>query len=721
MTATGSAPRAAAALLGGALLAAGACELPDEDRPEPEELELPGDTVRVSALGDTAGISRGVAEIRRTGERRWLDDRAVLDSAVLGEGFVVARGPGVAGIHFALPDGRERDLVVAVRPDEPTVVGLSVPRPARPGDTAVLRGYRMADLDTARVRANGWAPSPLRADSANFRFRVPPPDADPDACRGAGRVRVHVVDARAPDELSFRVRREDELALETGEARLLEPGVRCLRLAPRDSARYALTYLDVDAIHEARDGAEGYPWQLDPPPALASVRVEGRVAPEWVGEEESPVPLFGAWSLPGGQRRGGGRLAGVRRLQAAPPNPDCEDRGRTVPCTGFSAASRPWRPGEGFRADVPGGRSGRARVVEVVGDYLAVAIFEPDSTAFGEGRREMLRKAARAAVERAVPTLESVFGPGRPVTGNGTDQLLLLLSRFGADTVTSEREVGLTYFRPGEGRATAWITLNLGARWTDASLLELLAHELGHAFARRYLHSSSGRGGDEPWGRPTLWAEEGVAELFAHDLLRRTAEIPPAANFEGWHDATAPGAVQRYGAEARYAVGSLTAGYDHAASFLRDLAIRRRRRTGETWREATAAVARGALEGWFGYDENGTSRRGLTRRMRAAADPTWSPAAAVLRWATSQALDDRTESERFQNRAFADVSGNHPCSCGWRPHATLTAGAAHDFRVTRRYGSTGFFFLDDRGLGGSYRLADDDTEHPVRWMVARYR
>lgn len=727
------AARAAAALLWTGLLALGACELP-EDRPEPEELELPGDTVRIGVLGDTAGIARGVAEVRLTGERRWLDDRAVLDSAGLAEGFVVARGPGIAGVHFALPDGRQRDLVVDVRPDGPAVVELSVPRPARGGDTAVLRGYRMAELDTSRVRANGWGPVPLGADSANFRFRVPPADADEEACRGAGRVRIDVIDARAPDRLSFRVRRDGELSLEVGEARTLDPGADCLRLAPVDSARYALTYLDVDAIREARDGPEGYPVQFEPHPDLSSVRVEGRVAPPWADTEPSAVPLFGAGPAPGPDVRPGRPLAGVRRLPAreggpdrtgAPgqeggPNPDCEERDRRAPCTGFSAGARPWVRGETFRADVPGGRSGRARVLDVVGGYLTVALFEPDSAALSEGRRAQLREVGRAAVDRTVPLLEAAFGP-RPVTGRGTGQLLLLLSRFGSDSVTAEREVGLTYFRPSGGSPTSWITLNLGARWTDVSLLELLSHELAHAFSHRYLHAHPGQGGEERWGNPTFWAEEGVAEFFAHEILRRAAGIDPDANFEGWHDGSASGVVQRYSGEARYAVGTLTAGYDHAASFLRDLATRRVQRTGESWEEASAAVARGALEGWFGYDEFGARRRGLTSRMRAAVDSAWAPAAAVLRWATSQALDDRTDSPAYQNRAFAEVSGRHPCSCGWRPHATLKAGYAHDYRVTRRYGSTGFFFLDDRGLGGSYLLEDDDTEHPVRWTVARYR
>lgn len=714
----GRAPaRPVAAAAGLLLLVAAGCD-PFDDRPDPDDLELPGDTVRVTRLGDTAGISLGVAEVRRTAERRWLHDRAVLDSAALEEGFVVARGPGLAGIHYALPDGRRRDVVVSVRPEEPVAVDLAVPSPARPGDTAALRGYRMAELDSAAVHANGWPTLPVGSDSANYRFRIPPKDPDPSTCRGPGRIRITVDGIRAPEELSFRVRREDEIALAVGEARLLGEGVRCLRLAPRDSGRYALAYVDVDAIRDARDGPEGYPDRLDPPPALFTVRVEGRAAPEGA-EEESPIPLFGAGARPGGPPRRGGRPAGVR---VAPPaaDPDrCPERD-DAPCTRFALRTGPSEEGDTFRTDVPGGRSGTARVVEVVDGYLSVAVFEPDTAAFRDAGRASVIDAARSAVDRAVPLLESTLTADRPVTSPGAGQLLLVLSRFDADSLASGREVGLTYYRPDGRASTSWIALNLGAEWTYAGLLELLSHELAHAFSHQYLHAAGGRGSDRRRGNPTLWAEEGVAELLAHEVLRRAAGIGPTANYRGWRDPSVPPHAGRYGAEARYAVGTLTAGYDHAASFLRGLATRRRR-AGENWDDAVAAVTRGALEGWFGYDEFGTRRTGLARRMRRGVDSTWTPVGGVLRWALSQALDDRTGSARFQNRAFAEVSGEHSCGCGWRPHATVTAGASDDYRVTRRYGSTGYFFVRDRGVGGSYRLRHEGTERPVRWMVARYR
>lgn len=688
--------------------------------PDVPEFDFTGDTVRIRTLGDTAGTAPDGASLRVVDERRWLHDRAVLDSSALGRGLFVARSPGKVGVRATLSGGGQRDLVVLVRPERPAVLELELPRePVDPGATARLRGYRLDELADGGVQVNGYAPEVLEADSANLRFRVPG-STDPEVCRGAGIGVVASDRGRVVGRIRYRVRRPGEVALEVGEARLLEAGTRCVQLAPRDSARYALAWVDVDAIENARDGAEGFARQIEPAPDLSTVTVADGVAPE---DAEASGSLRTSVTGPLFRRKPDeARPRDVRREPLAADGTDCGDRDFRDPCAGFRSRETPWEVGDTFLTDLPDGRSGRARVVQVHDGYLAVALFEPDSASFGEDRREAYREAARTAMDVTVPRLRSDLTRTHPVTSDGSDQLLVLLSEFTTDTILTGAESALTYFDTDDAGRYPWVIFNLSAPWGGSSaFLATLSHELTHAWARQYLWETPSSGGERDWGLPTVWAEEGVAEFYAHETLRRQAGIGVTSNFGGWHDFSASATVQRYSSEARYAVGSLTRGYDDAASFLRDLAVRRTRAVGESWERATAEVARGALEGWYGYDEYGARRTGLTRRMRDVLGSGWSPPEAVLRWGTSQALDDRTDSPRFQNRAFRAVSGSFDCNCGWRPRATVVPGTAEEISVTRRYGSTDYFFLKDRGLGGSYQLSWSGTDEPVRWMVARFR
>lgn len=703
-------PAAAAAALAAGLVV-GCGESPHG--PDLPALDLTGDTVVITHIGDTAGVAPDGSSLREVGERRWLHDRSVLDSVALREGLLVGTGPGTAGVRATLADGERRDLVVDVRPGQPAVLDLRVETPVSPGDVALLRGYRMDGLADGGVLVNGHAPAVLGADSANLRFRVPG-STDPDVCAGAAVGVITADGGRVPvGELSYRVSRPGEVRLEVGEARMLAEGSRCLQLAPRDSARYALAYLDVDAIENARDGPEGFDRQIEPPPALFSVSVADGVAPE---EARAGTSLRTV--RPGSSPSG---APDARRLRAD-GDTDCGDRDFRDPCEGYRSRSIPWEVGDTFLTDAPDGRSGWARVVQVHEGYLAVALFEADSAHFGPERRQAFREGAGTAVDVTVPLLREALTGTYPLTSDGSGQLLVVLSRFTDDSVGTPAESGLTFFDTDDQGRYPWIALNLSSPWDGSSaFLGTTAHELTHAWGRQYLWEEPSSGGERDWGLSPLWAEEGVADFFAHETLRRVADIGATSNFGGWHDYSAPPAVQRYSSEPRHAVGTLSLGYEHGSSFLRDLVVRRTEATAEGWIEASGAVARGALEGWYGYDEFGAKRTGLSRRMRDALGERWSPPEAVLQWTVSQALDDRTASAVYQNRAFDSVSGDFDCSCGWRPHTTIAPASGDALTLGRRYGSTGYFFLNDRGLGGSYRLGWADTDEPLRWVVARYR
>jgi hypothetical protein len=123
--------------------------------------------------------------------------------------------------------------------------------------------------------------------------------------------------------------------------------------------------------------------------------------------------------------------------------------------------------------------------------------------------------------------------------------------------------------------------------------------------------------------------------------------------------------------------------------------------------------------------------------MRSGLDAGWDPADALLRWTLSQAVDDLTANPDLQNHAFRRVSTAGP-AMGWLAPAQLRTGdravrvdpgspatvAGNAATLTWRYGSPNYFLVDDRGLGGAYRLsatAGGSALPGVAWMVVRYQ
>ena len=244
------------------LLAMAACTVmpaePAEGRAEAAAgaLRLDAAALTLTRLGQEERVHAAAGE-RTTGapvlrvveETRWFPDRAVLDSAALAAGSVVARAPGRVRLEAAA-FGLVAPLLAEVAP-APYVAEAGEER----GGEVVLRGYRLDLLPPSALRWEEGPATVLERDSASMRVAVPPA---PAGCVGGGYARLRVEGGEEGVLHEVRRARPGELALAPGEVRALSPAeAACLRLAPAAGAAYAVAYVDPTAIRRAQgDGRE---------------------------------------------------------------------------------------------------------------------------------------------------------------------------------------------------------------------------------------------------------------------------------------------------------------------------------------------------------------------------------------------------------------------------------------------------------------------------------
>ncbi|MEW5928121.1 MAG: hypothetical protein AB1941_11600 [Gemmatimonadota bacterium] len=675
------------------LLAAAACGTAPT---APEAGRSPaGASVTLVRVGDTAAVAGGALAL--ASESRWLDELPVLDPEALAAGRVRAAAPGTAEVRT----GAGEVLTVRVAPARPLVLAASV-APGDGTDTLLLRGFRLRELGAVRV--GGEPARVLGGDSATLRLAVAPP-ADAGCATGGVRQAVDAEGADVAPGLAVARPRRGDLRLAVGQAvRLSAEAAACLRFAPAPGARYALAFLDTRKLRDAEGGFEGYA----PSPLAYTVTV---------AEAGSAAPAAPA----------------ALRTPASP----ALDRAAAADADAGAPASlvrraAPWREGERFAVgDVPGGGSATARVVRVYGGHLVLALAEGEEPAGGAAAWLARADSAFArAEERAYPLLRAALTPTLPATSAGSGQLLVL-ARRGSGAL-----LGASVTHTVDGRKHSYALLNTAWETTAAGLLKTLAHELAHAWQEQYAWETR-PAGTAASGATTAWAAEGNAELLASVAAARVEGIGLTGNWD-WAAGLGDGRRAAYALLAANARGEFTQGYESGASFQMDLAIRMVR-AGSSEDEALAAVSRGALDGWHGWDAHGARRPGLTARMRSALDAAWDPADALLRWTLSQAVDDLTANPDLQNHAFRRVStaGQGP-AMGWLAPALLRTGdravrvdpgspatvSGNAAVLTWRYGSPNYFLVDDRGLGGAYRLSSTAGGAPlpgVAWMVVRYQ
>ena len=485
--------------------------------------------------------------------------------------------------------------------------------------------------------------------------------------------------------------------LPVGGTRVLSDGeAACFRLAPHPSAQYALAAFDARSVEAARTGPE---------PSLSQ---------------------DAAYSLGDGSQIAPIQLPSASRASASIHPTDLTVVHSEAPAENdpFVRAT-PWTAGERFPVKrVDRNETATARVVRVFGGRYVFAVVEADAVSGTQKVIDDTEAAMEFMMREGLGVLDRAFGARRPVTSEGSGQVLVLFAGWNPDHGAGAATTWAA--QDGSGvRTYLWINLQMrpGARdgWDYTGFpsfrLKVLAHELTHAWQSRYAYETQ----DGPRRGITFgpaWALEGSADLVAMDLVRRYLGIGLASNWNWAAQVRTGGKGVAYALEPADTRGNLARGYFDASSFLRDVQVRLTRR-GLPADDALAEVARGAVEGWFGIDGAGVRRRGLADRVGSALGRSWDPSEAVLLWTATQALDDQTSAADLNNATYeraADPGSDY----AWRPVVDdVRTGRAFAYQFSRAPGSSFFVRLKDDGTGGT--LSARSATPGTRWMIARGR
>lgn len=674
---------------------------PHEPEPEPGDgaLTVSPDSATLTAIG--AELSLTVLQNGQTvaatlsvrSDSRWLEDRAVVNPATLGSGRVVAYGPGRAVVEVRAGN-RTDSVIVRVAPSRPWVAALEGPQGRThvggPADTLVLRGYRMDGITAANVLVNGDAPTIVSADSASLRFTLP--IMQPAECEGPAPnilLAFSGIDGLLPG--NFTRRREGEVALSPGESIPLTAAQQaCLRFEPATNAQYLLAWADDRLIEKAKSAPE-FPWP-------DSVRVT--VAPQLAGK-----PTFGMAALPTPPR-----AEDVRPASAAAIPPGCPLQNSFL----VFCRTSPWVEGETF-AYYPAATQrpqDLARVLFVRGN-IVLAVFRPDSALIASNALAKGTIALDFMAQQAVPLLQSIFSTGSPATTSDESGQLLV-------TLESSPVAFASWFPDATNGHGRWgrVVLDLtpnsafGSDLGDYSgPLLILSHEILHTYQFRWRWQRS-----VPWSTflGTSWAVEGGASMFALEMVRQARGIPFLENTNLTGPASS--AISLY----FFRVDNFTEGYMDAASLLRDF-TQRLVSAGLSFEDAMQEVLVGALEGWWGINEEGKALGpGLVARMRQHLGPGWDPVEALIVWTLSQTADDLTTNPEFQNLTVYTGSASTAQSM-FPPHGVVEGSVT--VTATKPAGTTGVFEIRD-GSGGSYgaqATVGGTSASSVRWRLLRLR
>jgi hypothetical protein len=684
-----------------------------DDGPPAAALLVDQASVLLEALGDSAAVtaSMGGQSTRAPGlsvraESRYLAEAAVLDAAALGRGVIRAAAPGTVTLAVSAFGAAPAEVTVQVRPRRPAVVAVS--GAAGDGDTLRLRGFRLRELAAGAVTVGGAAAQILGGDSATLLVAVPSVDAA-DCSAGAARQPLAAQGADVAAGTTVLRRRRGEVKLAVGEALHLSPrAAHCLLLAPEAGARYALAFVDTRTVARARTEYEGYP-------SAAATRYAVTVAAGGTAPRTSALASMASVAA---TERHAGRLTSGEEIGAR----DARVFGRRTP----------WKVGERFQAMDPAVDTlVTARVVSVYGSGLVLAVAEGQEA---EGGTESWIARADTALsffaDQGYDVYRRVLTANAPTTSAGSGQLMVLAIRDRTPYVgfSESVEVG--------GRLHSVTHLNLASALPSAaSAIRLLSHEIAHAWQAQYAAESRPAGAVD-WQTGATWSIEGTADLLGWWMVGRYNGIQPNSNWD-WARSMDQPSLAPYALLAASTRDNFTQGYASAASFCLDL-VSRMVKEGASWDAALAAVVRGSLDGWHGYSSTGAKRVGLASRVRPVLGAAWEPGDALLTWALSQAVDDVSPSEVFQNRTFLSASAGPTPMQGWGAPAILRTGGTatrvnygavaevwgNAATVSPVYGSPNYVLIEDEGQGGAYSLSAASNGAPlasVSWALVRYR
>jgi hypothetical protein len=672
-----------------------------------------GQSLSFSVTRDGRAVSGFTLAVRA--ERRWLDDRAVVDAGELAGGRLATNAPGRVVIDVSA-QGSSDSLIVVVQPSRPLILEWLVPGGRThlgAGDTLRLRGFRLDQVTAANLALAGGSAVVTARDSANLRFTLPPA-APATTCGGVAPalgLTLTGIDGTVPAGLTRK--RADEITLAAGEAkRLTDAEAACIRLTPANGARYILAYADTRLTTKAQTTAE-WPWPdsiavtvADRSTAMTALRALDvtRPAAELPGmlaaQPHRPVPGMAAIHS---------AASGFMQIPVGCPFNNI--------FFSFCRAT-PWTLGEAFPYYPAGSArpAGQARVIALRGN-LVLAVFLADSSMLGPRAVARADSALQFMANRAAPFYRSVFGlAGFAKTSDESGQLLLMLEQSSTSFAQWWPDPATGHGR--WGKLTIGLSPNSAYALTESSaafMLGIQGHEAFHTYQYRWRFDVA-----RPWITVlgTSWAVEGGATFMALELTREFLNVPFLSNYPlpaGVAVSDPFFSFVQYGWEVR----DFTAGYNDAASLMRDLVQRLVADGGLSFDDAVREVLAGSLEGWWGINEEGQrTGPGLTARMRARLGAGWNPVDALLDWTMSGAADDLTSNPRYQNRTIRATTPGTQFNM-FRPHAVVRNGAS--FTVRRAPGNTGVFELAD-GPGGSYAAAATvagAASEALEWLLLR--
>lgn len=488
---------------------------------------------------------------------------------------------------------------------------------------------------------------------------------------------------RSPSESTARECGKGAVKMAVGEVMEFTPGVPC-ELRPQAGARYALAFYDQQHAVAAETQQERY---SPPPTRLPYTVIEGTGSASTV-------------RIAGGVSAEPAAVEDVRMVASGPR--------RTA--TGVVDGEGPWRAGETLTLGdpiCPARCTGR--VTRVVDGWLVLAVEDATLGADAAHVAAMLDEAAPLFNQHALPLLRQVFTQELPVSSNSSGQLVVLVR----GDVTGASGFDFSAVLP-EGTATHVLQVEYDPGKGSARLLEVVTHEVAHAFQFEYAARTSPAPGYAQNAGMTRWGLEGGAQLMAIETLRRASGRAWDSNLD-FRSLTAPPLELQLFRNANVGGNSVIGGYASTASFL-DTQAARRIASGETREAALREVTRGAVEGWYGVTSVGPDRPGLGSRMRALF-PSWNPTDAVLDWTFTAGADDVLPGNAYQDRAWLRLSAVTPADgLGWMAKREVVGGSNRTLSLDQSLGSSDWFLLRDEGAGITVRVLAQPT---VKWKLLR--
>ena len=498
------------------------------------------------------------------------------------------------------------------------------------------------------------------------------------------------------------------VALAVGAAqRLTDKEAACLNFRAISGSRYLLAYVDTRLVAQAERKAES-PW---PDSAIVIV------------DDASGGPFLAAARTQASTQVG--TEVGAEALLALAPHRVLDNAQAFMVPSGcpllntfypFCRAT-PYAIGENITHYPGGGRpAGTAQNLTIKGN-LVVAVFQPDAAVLVPNAKPRADSALTWVAKRNIPLLMRAFSLVNPATTSDESGQLYIALQAASSSSTSWWPDAVN----GHGR---WARETIGLTSTSAfgdvsasytNALQILGHETTHAYQYRwrYEHGS-------PWQNAlgTGWAVEGGASFLAQEMIRDRLGISFTGNTQFSASSTQDPAFPliAYGLRVR----NFTFGYGDGASLLRDF-VQRLVSRGMAFDDAMSLVLLGAMEGWYGInEENQAHGLGLTRRMQQVLGQGWNPTDALLQWTMSEAADDLTANTTYQNvtkRSYNPSTATNTI----RPDAEITPGSS--VSVSRAPGTSGVFEIN-AAAGGTYRASSNIIKNgvtPIEWLLLRIK